>query len=169
MAYKDEYEVARLHGDPAFRERLGQTFEGKARLSVQLAPPLLARTDPSTGRPRKMTFGPWIFTAFRLLKGLKVLRGTPLDPFGHTAERRAERRLIADYERTIGRLLADLSPYTYDLAVEIARIPERIRGFGPIKAASLQKAKDAETALLARFEEQSRAEIREAAFLLAAE
>jgi indolepyruvate ferredoxin oxidoreductase len=169
MAYKDEYEVARLYGDPAFRERLGQTFEGKARLSVQLAPPLLARTDPSTGRPRKMTFGPWVFTVFRLLKGLKVLRGTPLDPFGHTAERRAERRLVAEYERTIGKLLADLSPYTYDLAVEIARIPERIRGFGPIKAASLQKAKDAETALLARFEEQSRAEIREAAFLLAAE
>jgi indolepyruvate ferredoxin oxidoreductase len=169
MAYKDEYEVARLYGDPAFQARLGQTFEGKVRLSVQLAPPLLARTDPATGRPRKMTFGPWVFTAFRLLRRLKVLRGTLLDPFGHSAERRTERRLIKDYERTMESLLGDLSPYTYELAVEVARIPERIRGFGPIKAASLRKAREAEAALLARFDEQSRAEIREAAFLLAAE
>jgi indolepyruvate ferredoxin oxidoreductase len=169
MAYKDEYEVARLYGDPAFTGRLKETFEGRVRLSVQLAPPLLARTDPATGRPRKMTFGRWIFTAFRLLRRMKLLRGTALDPFGYSAERRTERRLISDYEQTIERVLADLSPYTYDLAVEIARIPERIRGFGPIKTDSLREAKKAETVLLARFEEQSRAEIREPAFLLAAE
>ena len=98
MAYKDEYEVARLYTDTSFVERVKSTFDGdNLRLEFHLAPPLLARRDKVTGEPKKMSFGPWLLGAFRVLKKFKVLRGTPLDPFGYTAERRTERRLIAEY------------------------------------------------------------------------
>ena len=99
MAYKDEYEVARLYADTSFLDRVKSSFDGD-RLSFEfhLAPPLLARRDPATGEPRKMSFGPWILTVFRLLAKLKFLRGTAFDLFGYTKDRRTERRLIADYE-----------------------------------------------------------------------
>ena len=151
LAYKDEYEVARLYTDGAFMAEIGRRFEGAAKLELHLAPPLLAARDPATGHLRKRTYGPWIFTAMRYLARLKGLRGRWLDPFGHSAERRTERRLIADYERTMDELLGRLSPENYGLAVEIASIPERIRGYGHVKQRHLDAASLREAELLAAF------------------
>src|SRR5262249_25869982 len=110
MAYKDEYEVARLYSDEAFMRQGRETFDGDdLRLHVHLSPPILSPTDQA-GRPRKMTFGPWMFGVFRVLARLKGLRGTPLDIFGYAAERRTERRLIADYEAMLAEVLARLTP-----------------------------------------------------------
>lgn len=151
MAYKDEYEVARLHSNPAFRESLTKQFGADARISLHLAPPLLSKQDPRTGRPKKIAFGPWIFPVLRGLAKLKWLRGKTFDPFGWTAERRMERRLIEDYERTLQEILPALSPERLDLAVEIAGIPETIRGYGPVKAAAIETAVQREKDLLQRF------------------
>src|SRR5690606_14374048 len=126
MAYKDEYEVARLYTSGEFRKRLAQQFEGDYTLHFHLAPPLLARRD-AEGRLVKREYGPWVFTAFRVLAKLRFLRGTPLDPFGYTAERRGERALIAGYEKTIGGLLDDLRMGNIALAAQIAAVPEQIR------------------------------------------
>jgi indolepyruvate ferredoxin oxidoreductase len=141
MAYKDEYEVARLYSHPAFAAALKRQFADGGKVSVQLAPPLLSRTDPRTGRPAKRTFGPWIFPVFRMLTRLKGLRGTRFDPFGYTAERREERALVAEFEATLAALAAGLDAKKLGLAVEIARVPDMIRGYGPVKAANIEKAK----------------------------
>ncbi|CAM9849411.1 unnamed protein product, partial [Phaeothamnion confervicola] len=151
MAYKDEYEVARLHSDGGFRKKIDAMFEGDYKLVFHLAPPLLAKADPQTGEPRKMTFGPWMMAAFRLLAKLKGLRGTALDPFGHTDERRAERRLVADYEGTVDELLRGLTRENLSLAVEVASLPESIRGYGHIKAKNIVAADGRREALMARF------------------
>ena len=156
MAYKDEYEVARLYSDPAFREKVAAEFGEGARLSVQLAPPLLSRIDPDTGRPRKMTFGPWIFPLFSGLARLKGLRGTWFDPFGWTAERRMERRLIDGYIVLIERILQSLADGNYDKAVALAALPEEVSGFGPVKAAKVEAARAKEEKLMAAFEEVGR-------------
>jgi indolepyruvate ferredoxin oxidoreductase len=149
MAYKDEYEVARLFGNGEFLRQAGEEFDGeRLRFEFHLAPPLLARRDPRTGVPRKITFGPWLLPAFRLLMRLKFLRGTAFDPFGHSAERRMERKLIADYEATLAELLAKLDPGNHHLAVAIAAIPEKIRGFGHVKLRNLAAAKADEATLL---------------------
>ena len=139
MAYKDEYEVARLYTDGRFKEALGKAFKGDAKLTFHLAPPLLARRDPVTGHLRKRRFGPWIFTAFKVLAALKALRGTPLDVFGRTAERKRERRLIAEYRETVDDLVASLTPDNHGLAVDIASLPEHIRGFGHVKERHLEE------------------------------
>jgi indolepyruvate ferredoxin oxidoreductase len=149
LAYKDEYEVARLHSDGAFAARLAGEFEGDYRLAFNLAPPLLARRDPATGVPRKIAFGPWILTAFRVLARLKRLRGTAFDPFGYTAERRTERRLIAEYETLVAEVLARLDDANHAAAVELAALPLRIRGFGHVKARALHEAKAREAELVA--------------------
>ncbi len=151
MAYKDEYEVARLYTDGEFQKKLHQQFEGDFTLEFHLAPPLFARRDPVTGELQKSGYGGWVFSAFKLLSGLRRLRGTAFDIFGHTAERRMERRLIAEYEATLQRLAAALTPDNHALAVEIARLPEQIRGFGHIKERNLAKAKEREASLLAAF------------------
>ncbi|MCL4801558.1 MAG: indolepyruvate ferredoxin oxidoreductase family protein, partial [Burkholderiales bacterium] len=149
LAYKDEYEVARLHARPEFRASLDAAFEGGYRVRFHLAPPLLARRDPATGVPRKIAFGPWIAPVLRLLARLKVLRGTALDPFGRSAERRAERALVAGYEALVEELLARLAPERHALAVELAALPEAIRGYGHVKAAAIAAAKRREAELLA--------------------
>ncbi|HLE66081.1 MAG TPA: indolepyruvate ferredoxin oxidoreductase family protein [Burkholderiales bacterium] len=151
MAYKDEYEVARLHADAGFQKTIRDRFEGDYRLVYHLAPPLLAKPDPRTGEPKKMQFGPWMLTAMRFLAGFKGLRGTALDPFGGTAERRTERALIGEYEQTVETLLAGLSRDNLALAVEVASIPETIRGFGHIKAKSVAEARNKRDELLARW------------------
>ena len=133
MAYKDEYEVARLYSGESFRQQVAETFDASGRIVVHLAPPLLARRDPTTGEPRKMTFGPWIFRAFGLLARLKWLRGSPFDPFGRTAERRMERSLIQEYTRTIERVMDILTADNFETAVVIAGSGEDIGGFGHIK------------------------------------
>jgi indolepyruvate ferredoxin oxidoreductase len=148
MAYKDEYEVARLYTDGAFHEKLQRQFEGDFTLQYHLAPPLLARRDPVTGVPRKRAFGPWMAHVCRLLARLRWLRGTAFDPFGHTAERRMERRLVADYETIVRELASVLDPGNHALAVEIASLPAQIRGFGHIKQRNAEKAKAREAELL---------------------
>ncbi len=138
MAYKDEYEVARLHL-AHLEAALSATFERHGRLRFHLAPPLVPGLDPATGRPRKRAFPGWlVLPLFRLLRAMKGLRGTALDPFGHTAERRAERLAIPAYEAEIARLIAELAPDRLDLAVEIAALPLDVRGFGPVRAAAAQ-------------------------------
>jgi indolepyruvate ferredoxin oxidoreductase len=151
MAYKDEYEVARLHTDTGFLERVAEQFEGDYQVRLHLAPPLWAKPDPVTGEPRKRSFGPWMLGAMRVLAKLKGLRGTPLDVFGHSEERRTERRLIEEYRATVEELLAGLEGGHHALAVEIASIPEFIRGFGHVKARHLRDAKAREAKLLAQW------------------
>ena len=152
LAYKDEYEVARLHANGEFRKKIESMFEGNYKTFFYLAPPLLAKTDPVTGEPRKMRFGSWMLGVFKILHRMKFLRGTSLDPFGYTAERRTERALIREYEETVERLLAGLTPQNHALAVQIAAIPEEIRGFGHIKARNLAPARKKRDELLARYE-----------------
>ncbi|HEY8442542.1 MAG TPA: indolepyruvate ferredoxin oxidoreductase family protein, partial [Xanthobacteraceae bacterium] len=152
MAYKDEYEVARLYSDGSFARQMENEISGEhLRLKVHLAPPLFARTDKLTGEPRKITFGPWIFSAFRLIAKFKFLRGTPLDPFGHSEERKTERRLIRDYEAMLDEVLAHLDPVNHAVAVGLAAIPEKIRGFGHVKTRHLKAAKADEAALFEAF------------------
>jgi indolepyruvate ferredoxin oxidoreductase len=152
MAYKDEYEVARLYTDTSFVERVKSTFDGdKLRFEFHLAPPLLARRDPNTGEPKKMSFGPWLLTVFAVLAKFKFLRGTSLDPFGYTSERRTERKLVADYVALLDDIAAHLTPDNHATAVALAAIPEKIRGFGPIQARHLSAAKAEEAALREQF------------------
>ena len=141
MAYKDEYEVARLQVDPAFSEQIAAQFEGDYKLVHYLAPPLFARRN-SRGELIKRPFGPWIRPVFRGLARLKFLRGTPLDPFGHTKERRIERALIEEYRDCILELLPDLRPDNLALAIRIASLPEHIRGYGHIKQRHLAVARE---------------------------
>ncbi|MYJ94714.1 MAG: indolepyruvate ferredoxin oxidoreductase family protein [Proteobacteria bacterium] len=148
LAYKDEYEVARLFARTGFLADTRDKFDGSARLTFHLSPPLIAGTDPATGRPRKYAVGAWILPLFGLLARLKWLRGTPLDVFGYSRERRAERRLIVEYETVLSRIVAELDESRLDLAVELAGLPERIRGYGPVKAASIERAKVLENGLL---------------------
>ena len=151
MAYKDEYEVARLYTSGEFQAKLAQQFEGDFKLSFHLAPPLIAGRDPETGRLRKREWGAWAATAFRLLAPLRRLRGSALDVFGYTAERRAERQLIRDYEAVMAEVIDGLSADNHVLAQQIAEIPDRIRGFGHVKEANIAKAKAAEDRLLAAY------------------
>ena len=151
LAYKDEYEVARLYSDPRFRQKLEAQFEGGFKLRLHLAPPLLARRDSDTGHLKKRAFGPWIFPLMRVLARAKGLRKTPFDPFGRTPERRAERQLIADYEVMIEEILSGLGPDSHGIAMALASLPEDIRGFGHIKAAHIDGAKARQTELMKEF------------------
>ncbi len=147
MAYKDEYEVARLYTDRAFMERLEAQFEGDFRLSFHLAIPLLRRPDPTTGEPRKRDFGPWTMAVFRVLARMKRLRGGPLDPFARSPDRRLERRLIDWYAALVEELADGLTEANYETAVALASLPEKIRGYGPVKARSADEARREEERL----------------------
>jgi len=155
MAYKDEYEVARLYADGGFAARVASQFEGDYRLRVHLAPPLWSAKDPATGEPRKRTYGPWMLTAMAVLAKFRRLRGTALDPFGRSAERREERRLIAEYESTLAEILERLGPATIDAAVALASLPEHIRGFGPVKARHLAQVSERREALLGQLRDSA--------------
>jgi indolepyruvate ferredoxin oxidoreductase len=158
LAYKDEYEVARLYTDGSFRRQLEAEFEGDYRLEIQLAPPhvplldaLVNRRDPDTGRARKMALGPWALRALALLARLKFLRGTPFDPFGRASHRRLERQLIRDYEARLDELEAGLAAGNRELAAAIASVPEHIRGFDLVKEQQLEAARAKEAELLEAF------------------
>jgi indolepyruvate ferredoxin oxidoreductase len=151
MAYKDEYEVARLYTDGDFLKRLGQQFEGDYKLRFHLAPPLTADRDPKTGHLRKREYGPRMLSAFRLLAKLKGLRGTAFDIFGRTEERRAERQAIADYRALLDEIAADLTAANHATAVELAAVPREVRGFGHVKEANRHRAAAKAASLLARF------------------
>ena len=148
MAYKDEYEVARLYSDAEFKRKLNEQFEGKFKLQFNMSPPALSPKDKVTGKPKKITLGGWMLPLLKILAKLRVLRGSALDVFGKTEERRMERQLIADYERVIDELTRDLSLQNHELAVQIASIPEQIRGYGHVKLEHLEKAKACEADLL---------------------
>jgi indolepyruvate ferredoxin oxidoreductase len=154
MAYKDEYEVARLHTDPAFTQKITGMFEGEMgkdyRVVHHLAPPILGKVD-AQGQPVKQAFGPWMRSAFGVLARLKGLRGTTFDFFGKTEERRTERALITEYRSCIDELLAGLNAGSLATAVEIARIPEDIRGYGPVKARHLAAARPKWARLMAQW------------------
>jgi indolepyruvate ferredoxin oxidoreductase len=147
MAYKDEYEVARLHSDPAFKQKIAGMFEGNYSIKYHLAPPLLSRRD-SHGHLVKRQFGSWVGMVFPLLAKMRFLRGSLLDPFGHTEERKGERALIAEYRDTIASLLPQLSSDNLSQMVELAGIPEDIRGYGHVKERHLKNAKQKEARLL---------------------
>ena len=151
MAYKDEYEVARLYTETDFLKRIAERFEGPYRINFHLAPPLLGDRDPETGHLRKRSFGPWMLPVFRILSRLRRLRGTPFDIFGRSEERRLERRLIGDYETVLDEILLRLSPANHAVAVELASLPLEIRGFGHVKQANLTQVKAREAALLTHF------------------
>jgi indolepyruvate ferredoxin oxidoreductase len=151
MAVKDEYEVARLYAETGFAARVAATFEGDYRLVFHLAPPIFAKPDPVTGVPRKRPFGPWTMSAFRTLAKLRKLRGGALDVFGRTEERRRERSLPGEFERLVTELIGSLGPHNHALAVELAELPQRIRGFGHVKEKNLAEAKAREAEFLAAY------------------
>jgi indolepyruvate ferredoxin oxidoreductase len=141
MAYKDEYEVARLYTDPSFIDSLKQQFDGKLSLKFNLAPPLFSKKD-AQGRTIKTEYGNWVWPMFKMLAKLKSLRGTKLDPFGWTAERRMERQLIIEYRELIAALLTTLDAARLPSAITIASLPEKIRGFGHLKEASVRQYRE---------------------------
>jgi indolepyruvate ferredoxin oxidoreductase len=133
MAYKDEYEVARLYCDDEFKRKLQNQFEGDYEVRFNLAPPIFSKRDPATGHLVKQEFGPWMMKAFELLARCRFLRGTPLDVFGYTAERKQERADIEHYRLLLDKLLPDLTQENYTVARELVGLPEKLRGFGHIK------------------------------------
>jgi len=150
MAYKDEYEVARLYTDGAFRQKLAEQFEGDFTLRFHLAPPLLAKKN-AQGELVKQTYGPWMMKAFGLLARLKGLRGTAFDVFGYTEERRTERVLIGEYQDAVEELIAGLGAQNHALAVQVAALPEGIKGFGHVKARHLAAVRQRWAELMAQW------------------
>ena len=153
MAYKDEYEVARLYSGPEFKAQLKRVFEGDAeggdyQLDFHMAPPLLSKRDAYTGLPVKRRFGGWMLKAFGVLAKLKFLRGTAFDPFGYHEERRLERKLIDDYELVLKEIIQLLNAKNYDRAVELASLPQQIKGFGHVKLKNAQATEAAKARLL---------------------
>ena len=151
MAYKDEYEVARLYTDPKFMQRLREQFAGDFELTFHLAPPLLPGRDAG-GRPKKRRFGAGTLPLFKVLAAMKGLRGTAFDPFGYTAERRMERRLIGDYRALIERITDEIDPSNLPAAIELAAAAGRIAGYGPVKDAASKAYEEELPALLQAFE-----------------
>jgi indolepyruvate ferredoxin oxidoreductase len=151
MAIKDEYEVARLYTDGSFQSQLAKQFQDYDRLEFHLAPPILGRRG-ADGKPRKSSFGPWMMKAFRVLASLKGLRGSALDLFGYTAERRMERDLLARYEADVDRIARVLTPAKIDAAAALASVPALIRGYGHVKRANAEKAAGEQARLVARLE-----------------
>ena len=148
LAYKDEYEVARLYTDGSFEKQLRDQFEGNFKLGYHLAPPLLPAGDDGAGRPKKKMFGGWMMTGFRMLAGLKGLRGTPLDLFGYSHDRRLERALIAEYESDVETVLKLLAPETERTAIALLSLPDDIRGYGPVKQQAYDKSRAKRAGLL---------------------
>ncbi|WP_342711731.1 indolepyruvate ferredoxin oxidoreductase family protein [Bradyrhizobium sp. B124] len=141
LAYKDEYEVARLFTDGRFEKQLRDQFEGDFKFNFNLAPPILGGGLDAQGRPKKRAFGSWMMSAFKVMARFRFLRGTPLDIFGYNADRKLERDLIAGYEKDVATVLNLLSPLNHDIAVELLSLPDRIRGYGPVKDKAIKEAK----------------------------
>jgi len=162
MAYKDEYEVARLYADPAFMEKVKSSFEGDWKIRFHLAPPSTSKKD-AHGHLVKKQYGPWMMSAMRVLTRLKFLRGTALDPFGGTEERKMERALIVEYEALVKELIAGLTVQKLPLAVELASLPDSMRGYGHIKDNNVKAAKIKWNALLARWRNDEGSQARQVA------
>jgi indolepyruvate ferredoxin oxidoreductase len=150
MAYKDEYEVARLYSDPAWKQGLNETLAGGKNLKIWLSPPMIAPKDPNTGLPKKIAFGSWILPVFGLLQHGKALRGGPLDFMGKTDERKMERGLRDVYLADLDLWIAKLSPATHKTIVELANLPDEIRGFGHVKHKAVETAQAKREVLMAQ-------------------
>ncbi len=162
MAIKDEYEVGRLYSDGSFMRQLSAQFQDFDRLEFHLAPPILGRKD-AAGNSKKSSFGTWMMRGFKVLAALRGLRGTPLDPFGYTAERRMERRLLADYERDVETILGRLTAERLDAAVALASVPALVRGYGHVKAAAVKRAEGERARLVERLSAAGEKRVLEAA------
>jgi indolepyruvate ferredoxin oxidoreductase len=162
MAYKDEYEVARLYADPAFVEKLKASFEGDWKPKLHLAPPMFSKKD-AHGHLIKKQCGPWIFSAMRIMAKFKFLRGTALDAFGKTEERKMERALVAEYEALVRELVSGLSVQKLPLAIELASLPDAMRGYGHVKDNNVKAARIKWDALLTRWRERGGGETRQVA------
>ena len=149
LAYKDEYEVARLYTDGNFEKQLREQFDGDFKISFNLAPPMLSEGKDALGRPKKRAFGAWMMPVFRVLAGLRGLRGTAFDIFRHSPDRKLERELIASYEKDVATVLGALSPVTLETAVELLSLPDRIRGYGPVKEKAAADARARHAQLIA--------------------
>jgi indolepyruvate ferredoxin oxidoreductase len=160
MAYKDEYEVARLHADPALREQIAAQFDGDYKLAFHLAPPLLARRKPGSDVPAKITLGSWMLPVFGMLARLKGLRGTLFDPFGHTRERKAERQLRDRYLAFVRELPAILRADNREAALKLAQLPEQVRGYGHIKQAAMDRFEVQWAELMPRYRSAQVVELR---------
>jgi indolepyruvate ferredoxin oxidoreductase len=163
MAYKDEFEVARLHTDPAFLAKLDAQFKHGYTVKYNLAPPMISKRDPITGELQKRQFGAWMKTAFEMLAKFKGLRGGALDMFSKTEERRHERQLIEDYIKLLDELCGNLSPANHAVAVQLACIPDEIRGYGHVKERTLKVAKAVEASLLQQFRSPQPVPVRQVA------
>lgn len=150
-AYKDEYEVARLHTDGELERQLRKIFDGNFKVSYSMAPPMLTRHDPKIGEPSKITFGPWLRPVLRILSQFKFLRGTPFDPFGYTKERRMERGLVEEYEKNVTDIIGSLTASNHRIAVEYCSLPIKIRGFGHVKERNVEEVQAQQKDLLIRF------------------
>jgi indolepyruvate ferredoxin oxidoreductase len=153
LAYKDEYEVARLYTETGFLERLRAGYQGRFKLLFHFSPPLIAGIDPSSGRPRKYAFGQWMLGFLRILAACRGLRGTAFDPFGYTQERRVERELIANYEKLLKAISGQLDEVHFSSALELVSLPDGIRGYGPVKRAAVEEASQRYDELLASWPE----------------
>lgn len=151
LAYKDEYEVARLYTDPSFANKLDSEFEGSYQLKFHLAPPILCRPNKQTGIANKMEFGGWMMSLFKVIARFKGVRGTMFDPFGYTTERRMERQLIGDYETVVAEIISKLDSHNHPAAVALAEAPAEIKGYGHVKAANAERVKACEAELLNAF------------------
>jgi indolepyruvate ferredoxin oxidoreductase len=149
MAHKDEWEVARLYARPEFRQELERTFEGPYSLNFHVAGGPFGKRDPASGKLVKREVGPWLMRAFRLMAPLRGLRGSVLDPFRHSSERTLAAELLTTYQADIARVLADLNPQTHARAVQLASLPDKIRGYGHVREAHAQRVASERTALLA--------------------
>jgi indolepyruvate ferredoxin oxidoreductase len=158
MAYKDEYEVARLYAETDFAEQIARQFEGDYTLSFNLAPPLLDWRKDASGRPRKVRFGPWMMPAFKVLAKMRFLRGTPFDPFARSRDRKLERKLLHDYLSLLDVIRSGRREDNLDLAIRLARLPEAVRGFGPVKEAAIAEFYADRDKLLRQFDSAGRGE-----------
>jgi indolepyruvate ferredoxin oxidoreductase len=149
LAYKDEYEVARLYTDGRFEKQLRDQFEGDFKINFNLAPPILGGGTDALGRPKKRAFGAWMMPVFRNLAKMRKLRGTAFDIFGYSPDRKLERELITAYEKDVADVLKLLSAITLDTAIELLSLPDRVRGYGPVKEKAAQDAKARHTQLTA--------------------
>jgi len=133
MAFKDEYEVARLFAETDFMKEVNNTFEGDFKVHFHLAPPIMNRGTDAQGRPQKRQFGPWMFRVFKLLAKFRVLRGTPVDPFSYSADRKMDRAQLKDYQQLVERIVSELDASNYDTFLQLAELASEIRGYGPVR------------------------------------
>tara|TARA_B100000953_G_C17974820_1_gene407232 strand:- start:253 stop:1131 length:879 start_codon:yes stop_codon:yes gene_type:complete len=153
MSYKDEYEISRLYSDIEFIDKVKNKFDGNYKINFYLSPPIFYKKDKVTGNPLKIKFGQWFINIFKIISKLKFLRGTLFDPFGYLQERKNERRLVKDYKNTVLEIGKKLTLNNYDNAVDIASLPDQIRGFGHVKEKNLRVAEECKNNLMNAFNE----------------